>query len=50
MEHVFHSLHAGLANGKLRKITFNQFDAVEAMIEIASEPRAEIIHDSNRVA
>jgi hypothetical protein len=50
MEHVFHSLDGGLANGKLGKVTFNQFDAVEAIVEISSEPRAEIIHHSNRVA
>ena len=46
MEHVFNSLHAGLAHGKLRKVTFDQFDAVEAIIEVASESRAEIIHHS----
>jgi hypothetical protein len=49
MEHVFHSLHGGLANRKLRQVTFNQFDAVETIVEISSKPRAEIIHHSNRV-
>jgi hypothetical protein len=50
MEHVLHTLHGGLANGKLGKVTFNQFDAIEAIIEIVSEPRAEIIDHPNRVA
>jgi hypothetical protein len=50
MEHVFHSLHGGLANRKLRQVTFNQFDAVETIVEISSKPGAEIIHHSNRVA
>jgi hypothetical protein len=49
MEHVFHSLHGGLANRKLRQVTFNQFDAVETMVEISPKPGAEIIHHSNRV-
>jgi len=49
MEHVFHSLHGGLANRQLRQVTFNQFDAVETMVEISPKPGAEIIHQSNLV-
>ncbi len=49
MKHVFDSPHRGFANRKLRQVAFYQLDAVEAISEIANEPRTEVIHHSHRM-